>query len=204
VLSRIVGPVATDSRLHPDLEYVRLKGQHQGAAQRNRAFTTGVASTATLTAPSAAIYLCAVLQSVASGFFQVTASGTGVAGAVESAGATVSLITNTPAVAGAGITVSGGQTSGVGVSVSSESTAITLAATSGSLVGASTKSSQQNLNGLTSSATSFGWSLSGIVGVDNTPDPLANGSYMAIAIVGTIATTSLELTSIMFSAWELY
>ena len=169
----------------------------------NRASST-FATTAVLTAPTAAILTTAVIKAKTSGLFLVTVSGNATAGAVEAAGFTLSLDANLATVAGAAITVTGGTTGtpNNGISTSSATTAITLATVSAATVLAT----QEALNGLASSALVAPFSFSAICGgsvTTNVMVPVPVGSNVAYSIVATIATTTITLTNFVFSVVEI-
>ena len=187
----------------PQLDYAQTQAQRIQSALGNRAFAAGLATVATLTAPTAAILMTGVVQSKASGYFVVLASGTLQIGAVEAAGGTLSLQSNTPTVAGAAIVVAGGTANG-GIQTSSATTAITLSATGG-MVGAATLASEEALNGLASSALVSPYSFSGIFGV-STAEPLPRvplGSFIAFSIAATVATTTITAVNSNFAIYEL-
>jgi len=186
-----------------DLDWTRNAVLATRAALQNRAYTDGVATMATLTAPTAGIFAVLLLTAKVSGLFMVSASGYMQVGAPEAGGASISLESQTPATAGVGINISNGTASGTGVQVSSATTAITIAAASGSLSAAQNHAQATGLNGLASSALVAPFSFSGILGSVVGGQPLAKGSTIAYYLAGTVATTTLTINLSNFSAFEM-
>jgi hypothetical protein len=190
----------------PDVDYIRNLVQRERAAFTNRQSVAGVATVATLTAPTAGIVATALVTAKVSGLFLVMASGTVTVGAVEAAGVTTILESVTPATAGVGITVTGGTVqSGSSIYLSTGTTAITLAAATGSLGSVATNVEETGLNGLASSALVVPFSFAGIYGV-STAAPigaLALGSIAAFSLALTVATTTATLSNFSFSTMEL-
>lgn len=173
-------------------------------ALTNRAYDAGIATVATLTAPTSGIFATAVVKAKASGLFVVMASGTAVSGLVETAGSAIGLVSQTPATAGVGITVTGGGSPSNGVSLSSGTTAITLAAATGSMASAVNQVTQYGLNGLASSSLQTPFGISGIFGATAAPVvAVPVGSTIAFSLAGTIATTTLTLIDLALSVYEL-
>lgn len=172
--------------------------QRINSALSNRAAASGVVSSATLTAPTAGIVVAAVLVSKASGLFVVGCSGTATAGAVEVGGVTIAMNVVTTVVPGAAIVVANGTPIGTGVQNSSATTALTLSATGG--VATALMAAQNGLNNLAASALVMPW---GIAGVHPGTSRVALGSQVAFALVGTVATTTLQLSNFNFSIFEL-
>jgi hypothetical protein len=172
-------------------------------ALQNRAFDGGISSVATLSAPTAGIVTAAIMQSKASGFFLVSASGTVTAGAVEAAGVNVLLQTITPTVAGTLPTLANVSSTVNGIALSTGITAITVAATGG--LGSEVIHVNENaLNGLTSSALVSPWAFSAVIGASAAPElRLALGSYTVVNIALTVATTTVTISNFAFSVMEL-
>lgn len=195
-----------DGVIIPQLDAAQSSAQRAVAAFRNRAVAPGIASVATLTAPTAGILACVVLQARASGIFSVSFCGTAVAGAVEVGGVTLTCESVTPVTAGAGITVANGtQQSGTPVWTSSATTAITLAAASGSLNSEQVLATEEGLNNLASSSLNmpFCFSLGAGAALGFPVAGVALGSWIAFSIAATIATTTVTLTNMAIFVNEL-
>jgi hypothetical protein len=189
----------------PELDWVRAQMLATRAALRNRAFTDQNPSSATLTAPTidvSHVFAVALLTAKVSGQFQVGASGTATIGAVEAGGVSVALLAVTCRTTGATITISGGTASnGQNTQISSGTSPITLAASTGSLA-VETSAEEQGLNNLASSALNLPWSFSGIYGAGG-GIAVTVGQQVAFAIVGAVSTTTLLLANFSLSAFEL-
>jgi hypothetical protein len=203
-LSTELTDLASAARVQ-DLEPARLGVQRILAALRNRAYCDGLTS-GTLTAPTIAtpsVYAIALLTAKTSGIFQVAASGTATAGAVEAGGVSVALVAFTPATAGATISIAHGTPAPGqnGVIYFVSGSAITVAASTGSLT-ANTLAQNNGLNNLASSATSMPFALCGDFG-QGTGLPVTVGSQVAFALCGQVGTTTLELANFNLSVNEL-
>lgn len=192
--------------IKPELDWVRNKALRAIGALQNRQAAPGLASSATLTAPTAGILACVLMTAKVSGLFLVNVCGTVTAGAVESAGVTMIMESATPVTAGATITVNNGtQQSGTNVYTSSSTTALTYTASSGSMGSEQILAEETNLNGLASSALVAGFSFNLIAGgaVGFPLAALAVGSQIAFGVAVTIATTTATITNYSISAVEL-
>jgi hypothetical protein len=180
-----------------------------------------VITSATLTAPTAGILATCTgvvrgpVNSPSGGSFPsgesrflVMATGVATIGAVEAAGATISLLRHQPNTVGALVNETGGVLVGGGADGapvqmfgSAATTAITVAASTGSLQ-TDTLCSSTGLNGLAASALSMPFALAGIFGGHNS-DTYPNGTGFGFSIAGTVATTTLQLTNFAFTFLQI-